>query len=272
MYIHTHTHNNYKNGLRDTGRSHGSLIDDGDQPAVGSGHQPPLAAPGRVLFGLFGQRPPPSLAVHDHRHLGYQVVLELAEHQIILDLVARRDTVADVVQVVQQIVGQVHVGDPFLGDARQLGLVVGPPAPAGTADAAAAAAAATTAHAERARTADPSDAHQPLQTLQRRLHDHHFFRFDRERQAAALRTRVGHAQLLGAGLVVLVPGYVPPVQVDEEHGQATQQHARRAEVIARLGPVTHVYVACNVVNHTFREIKALIKRVEKKKKKTTTTS
>lgn len=223
------------------GALHGSLVDDCDEPAVGPGHQTPLAAPGRVLFRLFGQRPPAALPVHDHRHLGYQVVLELAEHQIVLHLVARRDAVADVVQVVEQVVRQVHVRYALLGYARQLGLVVGPAAAAagraGTADAAAARDSDAAADAARA------VAHQAhALRVQRRLHDDHLFRFHGERQFPALRTRVGHAQLLCAGLVVLVPGHVPPVQVDEEHGQTAQQHASRTEIIARLGAVTHVDV------------------------------
>jgi len=33
------------------------------------------------------------------------------------------------------------------------------------------------------------------------------------------------------------------MQVNEEHGQAAEQHARRAEVITRLGTVANVDVA-----------------------------
>lgn len=240
----------YKHIIIILNASHRSLVNDGDQSAVGPGHQPPLTALGRVFFGLFGQGPPSALTVHDHRHLGYQVVLELAEHQIVLHFVARGDAVADVIQVVQQVVRQVHVGDALLGDARQLGFIVGSAAAATTASAATAAASATTATAAasgqetRGATAAHAAPQQSLQTLQRRLHDHHLFGFHGERQPAPLRTRVGHAQLLGAGLVVLVPGHVAPVQIDEEHGQTAQQHARGAEVITRLGAVTDVNVTC----------------------------
>lgn len=200
---------------------------------------------------MFGQRPPSAFPVHDDRHLGDQIVLKLAEHQVVLHLVARRNAIADVVEVVEQVVRQVHVRDALFGDARQLGLVVRSTAatdahgPAAAADATAATAAAATAAQEpTAATAAAATDQSDALRVQRRFHDHHFLGLDGERQLPPLRARVGHAQLLGAGLVVLVPGHVPPVQIDEEHRQTAEQHASRAEVIAGLGAVTDVNVTC----------------------------
>lgn len=49
--------------------------------------------------------------------------LNLLQKNRILYLIARGDAVADVVQIVQQVVRQVHVGDTLLRDAGQLRLV-----------------------------------------------------------------------------------------------------------------------------------------------------
>ena len=51
-----------------------------------------------------------------------QVLLVLAEHQTVLHLVAARDVV-QVLQLVQDVVRQVHVRDPLFGDAGQLRLL-----------------------------------------------------------------------------------------------------------------------------------------------------
>ena len=67
--------------------------------------------------------PPSTPAIRDDRHFRYQIVLELRQHQIVLDLVARGDAVTDVVEVLEHVVGKIHVRDPFLGDARQFGLL-----------------------------------------------------------------------------------------------------------------------------------------------------
>lgn len=54
----------------------GGLVDDSDEP-VGPRDQAPLAPVRLLLRRLPRQGPPATLAVHDHRHLSYQVVLEL---------------------------------------------------------------------------------------------------------------------------------------------------------------------------------------------------
>lgn len=160
---------------------HGRLVDDCDHPAVVSGDQPPLAAPGCLLFRLFGQRPPSALPVHDDRHFGDQVVLELAQHQIVFHFVARRDAIADVVEVVEQVVGQVHVGNTLFGDARQLGLVVGSTAATATTTTAATTAPNAAHHQPQTATAAVSatDESDSLH-VQRRFHHHHFLRLDGE--------------------------------------------------------------------------------------------
>ena len=48
-----------------------------------------------------------------------QVLFILAEHQVVLHLVAGRDVVQEV-QLLQQVVRNVHVGDPFLTEVGQL--------------------------------------------------------------------------------------------------------------------------------------------------------
>ena len=51
-----------------------------------------------------------------------QVLLVLAEHEAVLHLIAARDVV-QVLQLLQDVVREVHVRDPLLGDAGQLGLL-----------------------------------------------------------------------------------------------------------------------------------------------------
>lgn len=93
--------------------------------------QRPQRLPGRVLIRerlLLRQRQhalPP--LVQDTRHLTLldQVVLVLAHHQVVLHLVARGDAVAQVLELLQQVVGQVHVRDALFGYAGELRLVPG---------------------------------------------------------------------------------------------------------------------------------------------------
>lgn len=93
--------------------------------------QRPQRLPGRVLIRerlLLRQRQhalPP--LVQDARHLALldQVVLVLAHHQVVLHLVARGDAVAQVLELLQQVVGKVHVRDALLGYTGELRLVPG---------------------------------------------------------------------------------------------------------------------------------------------------
>lgn len=74
-------------------------------------HQGPL--PGPPVGGGDALRP---LLLFD------QVLLVLAQHQAVLHLVAARDVV-QVLQLLQDVVRQVHVRDALLGDAGQLRLL-----------------------------------------------------------------------------------------------------------------------------------------------------